>query len=543
MKKRLPIGNDNFREIRESDKYYADKTLMIRDFIQYDDKVSLITRPRRFGKTLNMTMLRDFFDITADSRDIFKGLAIMDTEYGKMINSCPVIFFTLKDCKAITPDDLYHAISNVIFKEYVKYHRILKTNADETEPYIYRYFQYYEKLLNNIIDINMLVRSVELLEIVLYEYYKIKPIVLIDEYDTPIISSWEYGHHDILRTFFSSFFGAALKGQDCLYMAMLTGIQRIVKESIFSQLNNVKVYTVMDECYSDYFGLNERETSELLTYYDLELNDQVKQKYNGYLFYKTEIYNPWSVLNYADRRRLENYWLNTSTNYLIHQSINEASERFQKDFDKLVANDTAEVSADMECSYIELKNNRTLWGLLINAGYVTVLERLDEFFVKVRIPNGEVGSEFLKIIADMANVQSSDLYIMFKSLFLKDMDNFMKIYSRLVVDCTSYFDAKENAYHMLFLGMCISLGHLYKIKSNIESGYARSDIRMESLSEERPHIIIEFKQGEALDALKDDALNQILEKQYYEGLKGDALCIGIAHNSKQCAMAHKIIRL
>jgi hypothetical protein len=541
VKKRLPVGIDNFREIREDDKYYVDKSLLIQRFIQQNDKVALITRPRRFGKTLNMTMLREFFDITSDSTDIFDGLAIMDTEYSKLINSRPVVYFTFKDCKANTVESLRIKINSIILTEYAKYYRIFKGAVDESETYFYRFFMVYDKLLNNDADISVLEMSVELLERVLYEYYRIKPIVLIDEYDQPIISSYEYGYHDQLKAFFSGFYGAALKGQDCLHQAMLTGIQRVVKESIFSQLNNVRVYTVIDEQYSDYFGLHENETRELLAYYGLPLDEPVKQKYNGYLFYKTEMYNPWSVLNYADIGRLDNYWINTSTNYLVRQSISEANDYFHRDFDKLIADDIAEVSPDLGCSFIELKHNDTLWGLLVNAGYVTVLEQLDELFMKVRIPNGEVRSEFLRIVADRANVQSRDLQKMFKYLLQKNLDGFLDIYRELVISCTSYFDAKENAYHMLFLGMCVSLNNIYKITSNIESGYGRSDIRMESLSKERPHIVIEFKQGDEPDKLRQEALKQILDKKYYTGLTGEILCVGIAHNKKICSLAYKIL--
>lgn len=540
MKKLLPIGIDSFREVRENDRYYVDKSLLIQDFIKNGDKVALITRPRRFGKTLNMTMLREFFDITKDSKAIFSGLKIMDTEYGKQLNTLPVIYLTFKDCKAETSDLLMSKISAIVFKEYEKYYNVLKGNVNESESYFYKFFTCYEKMLQGSVDHFLLEGSIELLEIVLYRYYQIRPVVLIDEYDQPIISSYEYSYNDQVKNFFSGFYGAALKGQDSLHQAMLTGIQRVVKESIFSQLNNIRVYTVIDERYSDYFGLNTDETGELLKYYGLELDEQVKQRYDGYVFYRTEMFNPWSVLSYADSGILKNYWINTSTNYLIRKSISEASGIFIKDFDRLITDGEAVVSADLGCSFIELEHRDTLWGLLINAGYITVIDSSDEYFMKVRIPNGEVRSEFQKIIADRANVQSKDLQIMFQYLLKRDIDNFMEIYRELVISCTSYFDAKENAYHMLFLGMCISLNNLYRITSNIESGHGRSDIRMESLSKERPHIIIEFKQGEDIDTLKDEALEQILENKYYSGLNGDILCLGIAHSKKNCSIAHKM---
>ena len=540
MKKPLPIGNDLFRVIREEGYYYIDKTLLIKDFIEFQGTVTLITRPRRFGKTLNMTMLREFFDITTDSRAIFDGLAIMDTEYASQINSRPVIFFTFKDCKEDNAESLLFSISTVILKEYEKYYRILKGNTDDG---YHDFFMIFQKLRQRDIHRDLLKTSIEILEKTLSIYYQINPIVLIDEYDQPIISSFEYGYHEELKTFFSGFYGAALKSQEFMGQALLTGIQRVVKESIFSQLNNIRVYTVLEEEYSTYFGLTTNETEELLRFYGLTLDESVKQQYNGYIFGKTEIYNPWSLLYYADTGRLENYWINTSTNYLVRSSISDADELFQKNYSTLISDGIAEVSADISCSFIELKSNDTLWGLLINTGYVTVVERVDRYFVKVRIPNGEVRDEFLRIIAEHAYVQGRDLYMMFKRLWDGDMDGFLDVYRELVLSCTSYHDAKENAYHMLFLGMCLSLQGMYKITSNIESGYGRSDIRMESLSDGRPHILIEFKQGEAVETLKEVALKQILDNQYYAGLQGEVLCVGIAHDKKKCEMVHTLLNL
>ncbi|MCL2059959.1 MAG: ATP-binding protein, partial [Oscillospiraceae bacterium] len=498
MKKILPIGIDNFRKIRETDRYYIDKTLFIRDFIEAGDEVSLITRPRRFGKTLNMTMLREFFDITKDSRAIFDGLEIMDTEYASQINSRPVIFFTFKDCKAYSIESLIFKLSTVVLTEYNKYKQLFKSGIDESNVSYITFNMIFEMLLNRNIDLDFLEIAILTLEQTVYEHYKIKPILLIDEYDQPIMSSFEYGYHDRMGLFFSGFYGAALKGQDCLHLALLTGIQRIAKESIFSQLNNIKVYTVIDKQYSDYFGLTIAETKELLSDYGLDLDESVKQKYDGYLFGNTEIYNPWSLLYYAETGELKNYWINTSTNALIRKSIAEANHLFHKGFDMLIEDGIAKISADLECSFIELNHYDTLWGLLINTGYITVLEQINELFMIVRIPNGEVRSEFMRIIASQANVQSLDLHRMFQYLLEGEMDGFVEVYRELVISCTSYFDAKENAYHMLFQGMCISLNNLYKIKSNIESGVGRSDIVMESLSADRPHIIIEFKQGEAV---------------------------------------------
>ncbi|MCL1834892.1 MAG: ATP-binding protein [Oscillospiraceae bacterium] len=543
MKQLLPIGIDDFRKIRETGRYYVDKSLIIRDFLKYGDEVALITRPRRFGKTLNMTTIREFFDITADSRGIFEGLAIMDTEYASEINSRPVIYFTFKECKARNAESLLFMLADVVAAEYEKYRLVFNDSVDRTKRSFYMFYRTYGMLLDSSIDEDNLKLSISVLMQAVHEYYGIRPIVLIDEYDTPILSSVEYGFHDELKVFFSGFYGAALKGQGSLHQALLTGIQRIAKESIFSQLNNITVYTVADMPYSQYFGLTESEAEKLLSDYGLALDDAVKQQYDGYLFGEEEMYNPWSALNYAKTGILENYWINTSTNFLVRQSISQAGSLFRKSFDKLIAEGTASIDADLTCSFLELRNEDTLWGLLVNSGYITVIKKEPaSTSMTVRIPNGEVRTEFTKIIAESVRVGSKELEKMFKFLLARDIDNFIEVYKGIVLSCTSYYDAKENAYHMLFLGMCISLNDLYKITSNIESGHGRSDIRMESLFPERPHIVIEFKQGEDVDTLKEEALAQILDKKYHQGLDGDCLCIGIAHNIKECAIAWLLTR-
>ena len=539
MKKMLPIGNAIFKSVREMGYYYIDKTLMIKDFIELGDAVSLITRPRRFGKTLNLTMLRDFFDVASNNKAIFDGLAIMDTGYVKHINSRPVIFLSFKDCKANNSNTLLFLISKAVKSQYDKFKGLI---TDKTDDRYFDFFTVYDKLRSDTTDINYLQISIQILEEALTVYYKAKPIVLIDEYDQPIIGSYEYGYYNELSAFFSGFYGAALKDQEFMHQAMLTGIQRVVKENIFSQLNNISVYTVLDDEYSQYFGFTQKETYDLLNNFDLSFNENVARKYNGYIFGKTEIYNPWSLLNYAKTGKLDDYWLNTSTNYLIKQSIDGADGMFQEKFQELISKGSVKVGADLRCSFIELKSNNTLWGLLINAGYITVSGQISQYLMTVRIPNDEVAAEFVRIVAGHANVQDMDLHIMFQCLFDADMDGFLNIYREIVISCTSYFDAKENAYHMLFLGMCISLRNIYNIFSNVESGHGRNDIIMESLSAMRPHIIIEFKQGGDIEMLKIAALSQIIENSYYSGLTGDVLCVGIAHDKKRCAVAHRTIK-
>lgn len=541
MVRTLPIGNDDFRKVREKNAYYVDKTLMIKAFIEYQDEVALITRPRRFGKTLNMTMLCEFFDITKDSRNIFDGLAIMETEYGKYINSRPVIYFSFKDCSGSNADSLKFKLADIVRCEYSKYFLAFGDEIDKFHPDYLRFYQVYEMLCNGEINEDYLSFSIEYLLTAVKAFYKIQPIILIDEYDQPIISSYTNHYHEELADFFTTFYGAALKGHPDLGQAMLTGIQRVAKESIFSKLNNLKIYTVLDKKYASYFGLTASETSMLLECYGLELNEEVRKQYDRYIFGDIEIYNPWSILYYADKKELDNFWINTSTNALISESLKLADRQFRKRFEELIVNGMVKVGVMLEASFLELSNSYTLWGLFINSGYLTVEVKHSQKIMTVRIPNKEVKSEFQELVASYTKLPNESLSMMLEALMEQDMDEFLYIYRELVLTYTSFFDAKENAYHMLFLGMVISLGGMYRITSNMEAGLGRADITMESKNPEYSHIIIEFKQGNDIQRLKNQALHQILDQKYYSGLRGRCLCIGLAHDKKHCEMEYKVI--
>lgn len=539
----LPIGNDDFRKLRENDAYYVDKTLMIKEFIEMRDEVALIARPRRFGKTLNMTMLREFFDITKDSRELFEGQAIMDTEYADQINSRPVIFFTFKNCKGATVEELTMQLKLAMQEEYRYYEEIFHDKLDQDTFGAKIFYETYESLMNQEKSFIYLSGAILDLTRVVYEYYNIRPILLIDEYDQPVMSSYEYGYHDQLSPFFSNLYSSAMKGNPSLDQALITGIQRVVNESIFSGFNNLLVYTVIDKTYAPYFGLNENETRTLLEAYGVEFNDEVCAMYGGYRVDGIEMYNPWSVINYAKKGRLENYWVKTSANFLVKSALREAERSFWKVFEELVEGREKLVYITLDTSFAERASSYSMWGLLVNAGYLTVTEWVDAETSIVRIPNGEVMSEFQTLIAEMSGIECLDLQQMFACLMNKDMEGFLRLYREIVITCTSYMDAKENAYHMLFLGMCITLRGSYKVTSNLEAGYGRSDITLQALLPKNLSVIIEFKQGENIEKLKEDALQQILDNQYYTGLSGEVLCVGVAHDKKRCDIAHQIINV
>ena len=488
-----------------------------------------------------MTMIREFFDITKDSRGIFDGLAIMDTGYADQINSRPVIYLTFKNCKARSTEKLLGLLKEELYGEYLRYEQIVRADLIPDSYESKDFYGVIEMLRSTETDSVQLELSMKTLAQIAKRHYQTAPVLLIDEYDQPIMSSYEHDYHDELGDFFSNFYGSAMKGNSALGQALLTGVQRVAKESIFSQFNNPQVYTVMDKEYAPYFGLNEEETEKLLNYYGLELNEAVRSMYDGYRIGGIDIYNPWSIINYAKRGILDNYWIKTSANFLVKRGIGSADVNFWDKFEALVLGQSAEVWITLDTSFVERESLYSLWGLLVNAGYLTVTERIDMQTAVIKIPNGEVMSEFQILIAEISGVDGLDLKQMFSCLLNRDMDGFFKLYEKIVISSTSYMDAKENAYHMLFLGMCIALRGTYKVLSNIENGYGRSDITLESLTAGYPSIIVEFKQGEDIDRLKDEALQQILDNQYYTGLAGEVICVGLAHDKKRCKMAYKTL--
>ena len=542
MLKPLAIGIDDFRRIREEQYYYVDKTLLIKDFLDDKKYVSLITRPRRFGKTLNMTMLREFFDITKNSKDIFHGLHIMETEHATKINSVPVIYLTFKNCSGNTATDLKESLAKEMWDEYARYAKLFTPYVDKESDDYYFFYQTLDMIKKREINDSLLKSSLNELTKAVAIYYKIRPIVLIDEYDHPLIKAHEKGFRGEFTELYSSFLGKALKGNDYLGQALLTGIQRIAKESIFSELNNFIVYTVLDKPYAPYFGLSEKEITQTLSAYGEESNEDVRLYYDGYLFGGLNMYNPWSILCYLERRKLRPYWINTSTNALIKDSIRNADYDFIKAFEKLVMDDEVEVSVNLEASFIELASTKTLWGLLVNSGYLTVTKEYTSRIIRLKIPNLEVKDEFRGIVASYTRLSNDKLNELFDSLMDQEMSRFLLAYQDLIYDYVSMYDVKENSYHMLLLGMAISVSGMYKITSNIEMGEGRPDIVLESLRPQaRPHVIFELKQGKNLEKLKEIALEQILEKRYFSKLRGSVLCVGIAHNMRKCEIAYREI--
>ena len=541
--KKIPTGIKSFRKLREENYYFVDKTLMIKDFLERGSEVTLITRPRRFGKTINMSMMSEFFDITKDSKEIFKGTKIMDTPYASELNQYPTIFISFADAKE-NKETIVKFIKNQFQLEYSRYNYIFK-DMDEYEENDYRIINEGTKNNQNgtLQDIE---KALFFLMRRLKKYYGKDVVLFIDEYDTPFIEAKTGNFYQEIKGSLATLLRSSLKNSDDLKYAMLTGIQRVAKENIFSDLNNLVVCDVTDQRYASYFGFTNNETQELLEYSGLELNDEVKKMYDGYHIGNQDIYNPWSLLNYADTQKLISFWVNTSANSMIKNALKQADYTFKNQYDKLIKESKLDTYVSMQTSFFEEANNSTLWGLFVNAGYLTVTKEINLLKGKYRIeiPNEEVKQEFIKLTEYQLGLSSGTLDTVTESLVNEDQETFLENYQEILM-IPSYHDLeKENSYHMMMLGMCLCLNKDYEIISNRKVGKGRDDLILKAKDEKRTSFVLEFKYlkedkkalEEALDELSNKAIQQIKENKYDYGLKGKVIYIGLAHHGKNVSV-------
>lgn len=541
--KKIPTGIKSFRKLREENYYFVDKTLMIKDFLERGSEVTLITRPRRFGKTINMSMMSEFFDITKDSKEIFKGTKIMDTPYASELNQYPTIFISFADAKE-NKETIVKFIKNQFQLEYSRYNYIFK-DMDEYEENDYRIIN--EGIKNNQ---NGTLQDIEKALIFLMrrlkKYYGKDVVLFIDEYDTPFIEAKTGNFYQEIKGSLATLLRSSLKNSDDLKYAMLTGIQRVAKENIFSDLNNLIVCDVTDQRYASYFGFTNNETQELLEYYGLELNDEVKKMYDGYHIGNQDIYNPWSLLNYADTQKLISFWVNTSANSMIKNALKQADYTFKNQYDKLIKESKLDTYVSMQTSFFEEANNSTLWGLFVNAGYLTVTKEINLLKGKYRIeiPNEEVKQEFIKLTEYQLGLSSGTLDTVTESLVNEDQETFLENYQEILMIPSFHDLEKENSYHMMMLGMCLCLNKDYEIISNRKVGKGRDDLILKAKDEKRTSFVLEFKYlkedkkalEEALDELSNKAIQQIKENKYDYGLKGKVIYIGLAHHGKNVSV-------
>lgn len=542
MKKALPIGVDDYRRLKENNYYAVDKTLMIEEFLQRQSIVTLITRPRRFGKTLNMSMMAEFFDITKDSKEIFNDTNITKSLYASNMNQYPTIFVSFANAKG-DQINVVQQIKEQLRNEYNRYEHIFnnlsKFEEDDYKQVIDGLMSKSDGKLNNIID------ALSFLMKILEKYYQRKVMLFIDEYDTPFIEAHVNGFYDEIKNGLASLLHNSLKTSNSLQYALLTGIQRVAKENIFSDLNNLVVCTVKDHTYDKYFGFNEQETKELLEYYDLKLNEDVKQMYDGYHIGNQEISNPWSIINYADSHELQPYWVNTSSNKMIKKAMIKKDQAFNQGYEKLVTKGYLQTLVHLDTSFFESRTTSSLWGLFVNAGYLTIAKTIslrDRIYI-IKIPNQEVQEEFMNLTAYYLDVSDTLLADLFYALKITNQNLFITTYQRIIKSLPSYYDLKdENSYHMMMLGMCAWLSNEYEIISNKEIGKGRCDIILKAKGDFTSYIF-EFKYTknnyDNLDVLANKAIKQIEKRNYNLNLKGKVIYVGLAHLQKEVVIKWK----
>lgn len=546
--KSLPIGVSDFK-LATTGYYYVDKTLMIRDFLDKKPMVSLFTRPRRFGKTLNMDMLRVFFEKTNEDTSVYfkdKQIWQCGDYYTKHQGQYPVIFLTFKDVKSMTWEETFQKIRRLISLEFIR-HNELETSSVLTA---YEKEQYH--LLagdsGDEVDCQM---GLQLLSLLLHKHYGRECIIIIDEYDTPIQQGHTCNFYPEIVNFMRNFFSGGLKDNPHLAFGFLTGILRVAKESIFSGMNNLKTYSILDDGYSSYFGFTEKEVKDMLRYYGKDDKyNELSEWYDGYRFGNTEIFNPWSVINYiSDNCFPKAFWQSTGSNEIIGEIIQTATPEITKDLYKLLCGEKIAAYIDTGVIYPEVQNNPySIYSFLLVAGYLKVANIYPQsdgnFMCDVAIPNKEITFVYEKEVLNRTNQNSLAISIS-QAIFSKDTQKLQALLEDFMVKNISSIDgANEGFYHGMMLGLCAILGNRYKIRSNRESGLGRFDIQLMPLTKGMPGFIFEFKHTKDehtdLSALADSALQQIETKKYDTELRDNGvnsiIRIGIAFRGKSAVV-------
>ena len=546
--KSLPIGVSDFK-LATTGYYYVDKTLMIRDFLDKKPMVSLFTRPRRFGKTLNMDMLRVFFEKTTEDTSVYfkdKQIWQCGNYYTKHQGQYPVIFLTFKDIKSMTWEETFQKIRRLISLEFIR-HNELETSSVLTS---YEKEQYH--LLagdtGDEVDCQM---GLQLLSLLLHKHYGRECIIIIDEYDTPIQQGHTCNFYPEIVNFMRNFFSGGLKDNPHLAFGFLTGILRVANESIFSGMNNLKTYSILDDGYSSYFGFTEKEVKDMLRYYGKDDKyNELSEWYDGYRFGNTEIFNPWSVINYiSDNCFPKAFWQSTGSNEIIGEIIQTATPEITKDLYKLLCGEKIATYIDTGVIYPEVQNNPySIYSFLLVAGYLKIANIYPQsdgnFMCDVAIPNKEITFVYEKEVLNRTNQNSLAISIS-QAIFSKDTQKLQALLEDFMVKSISSIDgANEGFYHGMMLGLCAILGNRYKIRSNRESGLGRFDIQLMPLTKGMPGFIFEFKHTKDehtdLSALADSALQQIEAKKYDTELRDNGvnsiIRIGIAFRGKSAVV-------
>ena len=552
-KKAIPIGIENFEDIIKDNYYYVDKSMLIEDILVNRAAVTLFTRPRRFGKTLNMSMIKYFFDVRNkdENRKLFEGLRIFGSEYMKEQGKYPVIFVSLKDLRGDTWEDTFENLKSFISDLYAEFEDMREIMNKRDKIKFDKIFYEEEK--------GDYETSLKLLSNYIYKYYGKKVIILIDEYDAPIINAFDKGYYNEAINFFQVFYSSALKTNDSLKYGILTGITRIIKEGIFSGLNNLKVDTILNKKYSEYFGLLESEVIKMLDYFEMKYKiEEVKEWYNGYIFGDKRIYNPWSIINYVDNGEIKAYWANVSGNTLLENMLDQAGEDVYTDLKRFTDGESIEkYISDGTTIKSLLSNNDEIWQLFLYSGYLTKAKEqieIDETLeytniYNLKIPNKEIRKYFGNMFLNRFFGTELKTSILIKALESGDIKKFEKTLGEIMVNMLSHFDLDsemEKIYQVFMIGLVGFLMGKYEIISNNESGYGRYDLAMIPIKSNEKAYLMEFKiskteKGMTLKA--EEALKQIDEKKYDTRLKArgikNILKIGIAFYGKKVKVFSK----
>ena len=552
-KKAIPVGIENFEDIIKDNYYYVDKSMLIEDILVNRAAVTLFTRPRRFGKTLNMSMIKYFFDVRNkdENRKLFEGLKIFGSEYMKEQGKYPVIFVSLKDLRADTWEDTFENLKSFISDLYAEFEDMREIMNKRDKIKFDKIFYEEEK--------GDYETSLKLLSNYIYKYYGKKVIILIDEYDAPIINAFDKGYYNEAINFFQVFYSSALKTNDSLKYGILTGITRIIKEGIFSGLNNLYVNTILSKNYSEYFGLLESEVIKMLDYFQMKYKTkEVKDWYNGYRFGDKEIYNPWSIINYIKEKELKAYWANVSGNTLLKNMLDQAGEDVYTDLKRFTDGESIEkYISDGTTIKSLLSNDDEIWQLFLYSGYLTKAKEqieIDETLeytniYNLKIPNKEIRKYFGNMFLNRFFGTELKTSILIKALESGDIKKFEKTLGEIMVNMLSHFDLDsemEKIYQVFMIGLVGFLMGKYEIISNNESGYGRYDLAMIPIKSNEKAYLMEFKiskteKGMTLKA--EEALKQIDEKKYDTRLKArgikNILKIGIAFYGKKVKVFSK----
>ncbi|WP_339069443.1 ATP-binding protein [Fusobacterium animalis] len=543
--KRIPIGLSDFKHLIEEDFYYFDKTNFIEQVIQDGAQVKLFTRPRRFGKTLNMSMLKYFFDIkeAEENRKLFKNLYIEKTNSFKEQGKYPVIFLSLKDLKATTWEEMEKDIKSTIASLFLEYEDLYYELGEFDKPL-------FKKIAIKEVDIENLKDALKVLVKILYKKYNEKVVVLIDEYDSPLVSAYINGYYEKVKNFFKTFYSTVLKDNTCLQMGVLTGIIRVIKAGIFSDLNNLRTYTILSDDYTDSYGLTEEEVEKSLKDYGLEYEiSKVKDWYDGYKFGDSEVYNPWSILNFLQDKELRAYWVDTSGNDLIKNVLKMTNKNIIIALERLFNGEGLRQNLSGTSDLSKILSDDEIWELLLFSGYLTIEEKIDQDNYILRLPNKEVKSLFRKTFIETYIARGSKLSFLMESLIGNKIEDYEENLQEILLTSVSYNDTKkgnEAFYHGLIMGMGLYLEGEYITKSNIESGLGRYDFSVEPKNKNKRAFIMEFKSTDSVEKLEEvskEALEQIESKKYDVSLKQNGIkeitYIGIAFCGKQIKMSYK----